>query len=476
MEKFNYNLYHQQPSVVAYKIFYSAFYILLITGVFYSCDDFVTVDMPKNQLFSADVYEEIGTADAAMSAIYSRIRDTGPFTGAASGISMSLGNYTDELDFYGDAANGTIAFYNNTLVSSNPDVITYWNNCYAVNYAANSVIEGVTKSVQLKEEDRNRLKGEALFVRAFVHCYLTGLFGNVPYVTTTALEVNQRIGKKTVAEVYNQAIADLEQALLILPEDYLTQNRTRPNKYAAYALLARISLYAGKWDVASNAASAVINNTTLYPYESNLDLIFKKESTSTIWQLAPKAIGGNSLQASAFNFNSGPPPTSALSPVLMAAFEPGDMRRVKWIKTVSKAGNSWYQSYKYKQRTNIGTTVEMSILLRLGEVYLIRAEARAQTGELIGAKEDLNVIRNTAGLSDTPAVTKAEILDALLQERRIELFTEYGHRFFDLKRFGAIDAVLTATKTGWDSNDVLWPLPDTDLELNPNLAPQNPGY
>ena len=120
--------------------------------------------------------------------------------------------------------------------------------------------------------------------------------------------------------------------------------------------------------------------------------------------------------------------------------------------------------------------MEYSIILRLGEMYLIRAEARAHTGDLIGAKEDLNTIRHTAGLEDTSAVTQDEILNAVLQERRLELFTEFGHRFFDLKRFNKIQPVLSAVKPGWDIHDDLFPIPEAELNLNPNLKPQNPGY
>ena len=97
-------------------------------------------------------------------------------------------------------------------------------------------------------------------------------------------------------------------------------------------------------------------------------------------------------------------------------------------------------------------------------------------GELIGAKNDLNLIRNTAGLANTTAVTVDEVLADIMAQRRFELFTEFGHRFFDLKRMGMLDAVLPETKSGWKDTDRLWPLPTSELTVNPNLNPQNPGY
>ena len=278
-----------------------------------------------------------------------------------------------------------------------------------------------------------------------------------------------------VATVYANTKADLEQAITLLPEEYVTSDRARPNKYAAHALLARVDLYAGLWNEASNEASAVLNNTGAYTYEQDLDKIFRKESTSTIWQLAPGFSNGNTLEAQTFNFNEGPPPISALTNDFMSAFTADDQRKSHWTQAITDGTSTWYHPFKYKFGDS-GTSSEYSIILRLGEMYLIRAEARAHSGDLIGAKEDLNTIRHTAGLTNTSATTPDEILDAILQERRLELFTEFGHRFFDLKRFNKIQTILSAVKPGWDLHDDLFPIPEAELNLNPNLKPQNPGY
>ena len=96
-------------------------------------------------------------------------------------------------------------------------------------------------------------------------------------------------------------------------------------------------------------------------------------------------------------------------------------------------------------------------------------------GDLVGAQDDLNVIRNRAGLPNTTAVTQATLLNAILEERNREFFTELGHRWFDLKRTGFASSVLSV-KPGWDAKDLLWPLPASELLLNSNLLPQNPGY
>lgn len=470
------NLYHCKSKAAKQCFPFVALYTLLLATIVCACDDFVQLDTPENQLSTQTVFEESATANAAMTDIYSKMREAGVLAGTATGISNLMGNYADELTFYGGVQSQTEVFYNNTVVPLNSTVKNIWNSSYSQIYAANAVIEGVSKASQLPDTDRKQLKGEALFVRAILHFYLTNLFGAVPYITTTDYELNRKVHRNTAAEIYNDAATDLENAIELLDSDYRTQGRVRPNKFAAYALLARVKLYQAAWDDAANAASAVLNQTATYAFETNLNKVFLKGSTTTLWQFMPKNVGGNTYEASTFIFLNGPPPESALSENLLAAFEPGDQRKNLWIQTITKATNAWSHAFKYKQRSNTASSMENSIVLRTAELYLIRAEARARLGELIGAKEDLNTIRNRAGLANTTAMTQQEILTALLQERRVELFTEFGHRFFDLKRFEKANEVLAATKDSWQSANLLLPIPQAELDVNPALLPQNQGY
>ncbi|MNL26355.1 SusD family protein [compost metagenome] len=208
----------------------------------------------------------------------------------------------------------------------------------------------------------------------------------------------------------------------------------------------------------------------------DLSKVFLNNSTGTLWQLAPNNVGGNTTEASNFILVSGPPPFRALSPVLLNAFESGDQRKTKWVGSVSKGTDTWYYAYKYKENKPTTVSKEYAILFRLEEMYFIRAEAQARLGKLALAAADLNKIRNRAGLDNTTAGTESELVAAIIKERRIEFFTELGHRWLDLKRTGQLDAVLTAVKPGWNTTDALWPLPENELRLNPNLRPQNTGY
>jgi hypothetical protein len=117
-------------------------------------------------------------------------------------------------------------------------------------------------------------------------------------------------------------------------------------------------------------------------------------------------------------------------------------------------------------------------MLRLGEQYLIRAEARAHSNDINGATADINMIRARAGLSAISPADQASLLIAIEKERRVELFTESGHRWFDLKRTNRADAILAPIKgNDWQSTDQLFPIPASEFLLDPGLrGHQNPGY
>jgi hypothetical protein len=163
--------------------------------------------------------------------------------------------------------------------------------------------------------------------------------------------------------------------------------------------------------------------------------------------------------------------------------EPADLRK-SWIRTVIVSGRQYNSPYKYK--LNTGTPrEEYNMVLRLAEQYCIRAEARARLDQLPEAVSDLNEIRKRAGLLNLPTIsTQNQVLAAVEQECRIEFFAEWGHRWFDLKRWPArandgkkrIDEVMTALRPDtWKPTAALWPIPSDERKSNLTLT-QNPGY
>lgn len=456
------------------KIHTKRMIMLLLAFWLYGCESFTEVDTPQSQLTSPAVFENAATANAAMSDIYARLREDGMVTGALGGLSSLMGNYSDELHFFG--SNTDIGQFNNhTIVASNSLIASLWNGTYGEIYAANGMMEGLANATAITTEDKNRLTGEALFIRAYLHFYLVNVFGDVPYVTTTEYQTNTTIFKTPQEQVWQNIIADLTAAENLLPETYPTQEKVRINKGVATAMLARVYLYTQQWADAAEKASEAISNP-LYTWEDNPANEFLRDSPAIIWALHPGNPGLNTKDARTFVFSSGPPIKPSLSNGFINAFENGDLRRTLWVKTVTNGNDSWYCSYKYKKTLGTGTSQEYTILFRLAEQYLIRAEAYVHTGNLTGAQDDINKVRNRAGLGNTTANTTEDLLIAIAQERRVELFTEQGHRWFDLKRTGKAAAVLSPIKPAWQNTQVVLPIPQTELLLNQNLLPQNPGY
>lgn len=441
-----------------------------------SCENFVDIPGPASQLPSNVVFEDVATADAALAHIYSSLQSRTLVTGEGNGTGILLGAYSDELVSYSNFGLPEETFFTNNLQANDAAVASLWSESYSLIYAANAILEGAEASQTLQQGEKNRIKGEALFLRSYMYSFLVQLFNEIPYVITTDYTINRTLEKSPVQTVYNLLMHDLAAAEGLLPDGYTGSGRTRPNKFAAAALAARVSLNAGEYAIAADKASEVINNTALYNISQDLDNVFLIAGPGTIWHLMPSAGGLNTLEGQNYILDSAPPSTRSLSESLVGAFEPGDLRKEHWIGTVAENGEVYYFPFKYKQSGPTGASIEYSVQLRIEEMFLVRAEARARTGDFIGAREDIDLIRFRAGLAATAADDEPGLLDAILQERRVEFFTELGHRFFDLKRFGRADAVLSAVKPGWNGSDIDLPLPDRELRLNPNLLPQNTGY
>lgn len=464
--------YSYKPLIKPIKLIYLFPIIILI---FISCEDFLEPETPSGQIPNSEVFKDENTATAAMTTLYGKIRDQAFCTGNLSGVGYTMGLYADELAYYDVPGFPWEAFYTHQVLPSNSIVKSIWEESYNIIYLGNALLEGLETSNTLDGSLKKQLRGEALFVRALSHFYLVNLYGDIPYISTTDYKVNSEVARLQTEEVYNLILQDLLEAKSLLGNDYVSGERIRANKWVVSALMARIYLYLEQWQNAEIESSLLINNT-MYSLEPDLNNVFLKESTSAIWQLKPKFEGDNTIEATIFIFNSGPPPLTALNPKLIETMEEGDLRKVNWVGEVTDGTSSWYYPYKYKENGNTGTSLEYSTVFRLAEQFLIRSEARAMQGNILESQQDLNRIRNRAGLKNTDAANTEDLLDVILKERRVELFTEYGQRWFDLRRMGRATKVLSPIKLGWMSTDILLPIPDSELIMNPNLNPQNPGY
>ncbi len=448
--------------------------LVLLGALLSSCEKALEPDYPDFLLSEEALFENAATVDAAIANIYAGLRDSSPLSGGVDGMGVLLGLYADELNYYRENAPIDNAFYNHTVLPNNTAVGNFWNSSYSLIYSANKIVEGL-EDAPLEAEERNGFMGEALFLRAYLHFYLAQLFGDVPYIKTTDYTENASVSRMPLTEVYQMMQTDLLAAKNLLPAMEPSGERLRVSQGVASALLARLYLHTQQWEKAVAESTAVITEGT-FALQPDLNLVFLKESPSTIWQLKPEFEGSATQEGETLIFDFGPPSLYALSASFIADFETGDLRKEAWTREISDGVNSWYHPYKYKQNYYGGSSTEYSILFRLAEQYLIRAEAALQLGNLQEARNDLNVIKLRAGLDPTAANTQEEIREELRNQWRYEFFTEQGHRWFYLKRSGSANEILAPIKPGWKATDVLFPLPATELILNPNLNPQNPGY
>lgn len=444
--------------------------------LFIKCERFVEVDDPNNQISQATVFKDKATALSALADVYANLRSNSVLDGSISGAQFLTGCYSDELATITTQQNGMKAFYDLTVLTTTPAVDDIWISTYRNIYAVNNIIEGISRSGEyLDESTKNTLTGEALTIRALLHFYLSGLYGEVPYVETTDYSTNQNISKNTLPQIYSKLQRDLGQAENLLSDTYPAPDRTRINRTAVRLLLARVFIYHQEWEKARQYANLVITNP-MYSVETSLDNVFLKGAKSTVWQFAPIETGANTLEGQTFIIRATPPQYAFLAQNLRASFETGDLRLSQWTKSIAGDATTYFYPFKYKQYAKTAVSLEYSVILRIEEAYLIAAEADNRLGNTVAALQKLSVVRTRAGLTTPSTASQQDIQNLIIQERRHEFFTEGGHRFFDLKRWGLLDTTMQSVKPQWQNFMKNWPLPQRELLVNQNLNPQNDGY
>ncbi len=439
-----------------------------------SCKKFVAINPPTTQLVSETVFAKDQTAIAAQLAIYARMEGDGLVYQQIIYPGLSADEFTNY-----STGTFSIDLATNNLTSENSIVLNLWTNYYKYIYQANAVIEGVTNSATISETVKQQLLGESRFVRAFCHYYLTSLFGDIPIVRNTDYRINSQLSRSPASEVLNFIEQDLIAAVSLLSTSYLdagnlpTTEKVRPNKHTAQALLARLYLLTGQWDKAEASASAVLNGN--YQLLTNLDNVFLKNSNEAIWQLQSVVPGYNSYPGAQLILTT-TPNVVALDTNLVKSFVVTDKRRQQWVKSITVSSKTYYYPFKYKVRQNASTITEYSMVFRISELFLLRAEARFRLGDLNGAHADLNQIRIRAGLPALSGLSGNALMDSIIQERKFELFAEYGDRWLTLKRTSEVNNVLPLIKgSNWNPTDALYPIPLAEILKNNQLT-QNPGY
>src|SRR5699024_4552857 len=244
-------------------------------------------------------------------------------------------------------------YYTNSIHADNSTNNSIWSSAYKQLYNTNALLEGITDNIELSEETKNRIEGEAKFIRAFIYYYLVHLYDEVPLVLTTDYHTNQSLARTSVSEIYTQIQKDLEEALVYLPEEYVHSEgqHIRPTKYAAHTLLVRLALWEEDYTQAVNYASEVIDSGKYSLVE--LDDVFKANSSESIWQLVPgnPNTGGNEGATYILENNPSAPnnaSSQSLTPDFLSIWETEDLRYQNWIGVYTEGEDNYYYPYKYK--------------------------------------------------------------------------------------------------------------------------------
>jgi hypothetical protein len=478
---------------------------LIAVFSFTSCEKFLDLK-PVSQSIAVEgtssdsvVYTSASEVEAALAGVYGELR-----------------NEYFELDYFvnGDAqsddayagadnpANFQIDDYN--IDATNLNVGRDWAYLYSAIGKANLVINNVdaVNDPELTAARKSEIKGEALFIRAYMYYYLVQLWGDVPLqlseVTSISSENLAEIypilfpPRKPMADVFAQIILDLETALPAVPVSAL--NKGYVTKGAVNALLAKVYTVQQPqdWSKVDQYCSAVISGGySLLPEYDQLWDNQHENSSEAIFEVNYEGTSSSGNWGASMFMGSDWKKFNIPSNDLVAAFDrENDMIRKNASILFGDVSGSWSDNnwpqetypFVYKYRNYVSPSPQNYIFLRLADIILLKAEALNAAGDVAGAAELVNQIRTRVQLPNTTAANQADMRLAIEKERRLELAFE-GHRWFDLKRNGRAIEVMT-NAVGSDGspfgyalseNSLLWPIPQGELDINTKLT-QNPGY
>lgn len=490
-----------------YRKLFTVLGLAMAAGSFTSCKKFLE-ENPKSLVTVSNYYKTEADAIAAVNSIYSYLNSIS--TGTTAGVYHSsfwvaAGLASDELQNNQVAAPQFDQLGTFTYTSQNSALEEIWAIHYKTINVANIAIARIP-GITMNEALKNRLVGEASFLRGLMYFNMVRMFGSIPLLVE---ENNPLLPEPaTVEAIYAQIVSDLEVAANSLPDSYSAGNgRGRATRGAANGLLAKVYLTQKQWDKAATAAKKVIDSNQYDLWEDFAD-VFKlssrggKEAVFSVgfgdaggaiifWEvgqflvrLLPTALSAEGV----VNAQGWQVPTE----YLYNQYDADDRRRaVTFVTEVNDpAGAYTIRPYiqKYWDReaepTANGTANDFPVL-RYSDILLMYAEANNELGEAGIAEEYINKVRKRARYNGTdylPTVpdytglSQADMRETILKERMLEFVAE-GQRWFDLARTNTLETKVPLAKSGVtpQARHYLFPKPQREIDLNTALS-QNDGY
>ena len=489
---------------------FSAIFLVSCADDYLDVKQTETVSTEDLELFNND-----NGAKTFVTAIYSKFLDWDMSSFGWIGLASITSDDADKGSIPSDLGDDKDVLDALTYNSSNPSAESTFNANYDGINRCNQALAILPKLDKADSALRQRLMGEAKFLRAFMYFTLVKCYGGVPIVDhlssipLSAEDKAMQLTRKSAAEVYAFIEKDLNDAIAVLPAkaSYADSEKSRASKGAAYALLAKVNLYQKNWQKVVDNCNLITGYIIVPDYakmfrlegENDAESIFEINGVGSV---PARGISGYSnVQGVRDEFGWG---FNQPSESLLNAYESGDVRK---NATIIFRGTTLYDGrvipQVYDKDGNVDTTINPRYnfkayssaytgawetdanikYLRYGEVLLMKAEALNELGQTSDAIPLLNQIRRRAGLGDTPATTQDAVRTAIWKERRVELAFEFD-RFFDLVRTGQAKAAFAADKNDvfpngrvfTENKNELFPIPDSFIRISEGMSKQNPGY
>jgi starch-binding outer membrane protein, SusD/RagB family len=489
-----------------FKIYLSA--ILLITLISGCSKDFLDKS-PEDSVNTDNFYITESDAIAAINGAYQPLQWPKLYNMRMWTSDIMAGN---SIVGAGGGSDGqeTQDMANFVTATDNQGVLDLWRGPWPGILRCNIIFEKVP-GMDINESLKNRILGEAYFLRAHYYYILVRYFGDVPLVLTPVYPGDDlRPSRNPADEVYSQIIEDLTKAIELLParETYGASDVGRASKGSAAGMLASVYLTRGNYQGTVDLCNMVteLGYALNENYADNFDPA-KKNSVESLFEIQYIGNAGydfwsNENQASWLSTFTGPRGSEMVAggwgwnqptEEFINTYETGDLRKdvtVLYEGGPQFDGKDYSQSYsmtgynlrKFLVNKSLAPDYNNSPMdfpvMRYADVLLMKAEALNELGNTAGAEVPLNEVRNRAGLESVSGLSKDEFREKVLQERRLELAFE-GQRWFDMIRVNngqfAVDFLNSIGKTNMTSKYLLFPIPQKERDANPNLT-QNPGY
>lgn len=446
------------------KRIYTTSIVLMLLTLIASCD--VLNQEPESLIPTTSAITDARSAESALNGLYNSIQDGDLYGGRFIMANEMLANNATAAAFqafWSELASGNVP-------ASNFHLEDLWVSAYAAINSANAIIVQVPKISDIEEDDADRIMGTAYFFRAMMHFDLLRQFGEffdsnsafgIPLALEQSLEIKE-IPRASVSDTYAQINKDLQKAIKLLPNQ---GNKFYTSSSAARALRARVALYQRDYEKAITMANNVISNGA-YTLPTDYNGVYTSEgSGESIFEL--NFIELVDANAWAIEMYTSPPEVAVDDDLVTFLNDQGETERAVYFEEVN--GLTRCTKYGDNPNANGGNT----ILFRLSEMYLIRAEALAMQngGSPNDALTDLNAVSTRAEQGGYVGfANESELITALLNERRAEFAFE-GHYWFDLVRLGRMESEL-----GRPSFRKVLPIPLRELSITDGTLVQNPGY